>query len=139
MKNFGGYGSDSGGQDESINTVDTMYAVFPALLYLNPELAGGLLRPLLEFMDSSSFTLPYSAKHAGSAYPNATADGINTDHNYGVEESANMIIMILAYSQRSGNGTFISNHYTLLRGWAEYLESNTLTPMNQYVLLSFFH
>ena len=131
MKNYGTYGSDSGGPTQSINTVDTMFAAFPALLYLNPELGGGLLRPLLEYMDSSAFSLNYAAKNIGSAYPNATADGINTGHDYGVEESANMIIMTLAYSQRSGNGTFISKHYTLLREWAQYLMNNTLTPSNQ--------
>ena len=108
-----------------------MYAALPALLYLNPELVGGLLRPLLEYMDSPAFTLPYAAKNIGSRYPNATADGIDTPHDYGVEETANMIIMTLAYSQRSGNGTFISRHYTLLSKWAEYLVDNTLTPSNQ--------
>lgn len=137
MKNYGSYGSDADGQTESINTVDAVYAAFPALLYLNPELGGSLLRPLLEYMDSSEFTLDYAAKNIGSAYPNATADGSDTEHDYGVEETANMIIMTLAYSQRSGNGTFISNHYTLLRKWADYLTNNTLTPSNQYVSFLF--
>ena len=131
MKNFGTYGSDAGGQTQSINTVDAMFAAFPVFLSTNPELGGYLLRPLLEYMDSSAYTLNYAAKNIGSTYPNATADGINTGHDYGVEESANMLIMTLAYSQRSGNGTLISQHYNLLREWAEYLENNTLTPSNQ--------
>ncbi|KAL5536140.1 hypothetical protein ACEPAF_4245 [Sanghuangporus sanghuang] len=131
MKNMGGIGSDGSGTTLSVNTVDTMYAVFPALLYLNSELAGYLLSPLLEYQDSSAYTLSYAARNIGSAYPNATANGINFAHDYGVEESANMLIMTLAYSQRSGNGTFLSTHYTLLRSWAEYLESNSLTPTNQ--------
>ncbi|KAL5519642.1 hypothetical protein ACEPAH_1325 [Sanghuangporus vaninii] len=131
MKNMGGIGSDGSGSTLSINTVDTMYAAFPALLYLNSELAGYLLSPLLEYQDSSAYTLSYAARNIGSAYPNATADGINFAHDYGVEESANMLIMTLAYSQRSGNGTFLSRHYTLLRSWAEYLESNALNPTNQ--------
>ena len=97
LKNFGAAGSDTGGQTQSINTVDTIFASTPALLYLNPELLGALLRPLLEYMDSSAFTLNYAAKNIGTAFPNATADGINTGHDYGVEESANMIIMTLAY------------------------------------------
>ena len=137
MKNHGSYGSDAGSQAQSINTVDTIYAVFPALLYLNPELGGALLTPLLDYMDSSEFVLSYAAKNIGSAYPNATADGININHDYGVEETANMIIMTLAYSQRSGNGTFLSKHYSLLRDWAEYLVNNTLTPVNQYAFSSF--
>lgn len=51
----------------------------------------------------------------GSAYPNATADGINDEHEYGIEETSNMLIMTLAYSQRSGNGTFLSTHVSVLR------------------------
>ncbi|KAL5533554.1 hypothetical protein ACEPAG_14 [Sanghuangporus baumii] len=131
MKNMGGIGSDGSGSTLSVNTVDTLYAAFPALLYLNPELAGYLLSPLLEYQDSSAYTLNYAARNIGSTYPNATADGINFSHDYGVEETANMLIMTLAYSQRSGNGTFLSRHYALLRSWAEYLESNALTPTNQ--------
>lgn len=72
MKNYGTYGSDSGGQTQSVNTVDAIFAAFPVFLYLNPELGGGLLRPLLEYMDSSAFTLNYAAKNIGSANPNAT-------------------------------------------------------------------
>lgn len=42
-----------------------------------------------------------------------------------------MLIMTLAYSQRSGNSTFISKHYSMLREWAQYLSNNTLTPLDQ--------
>ncbi|KAL5508771.1 hypothetical protein ACEPAG_4750 [Sanghuangporus baumii] len=116
-KNMGGIGTDVLVSTLSVNTVDTLYSAFPAFLYLNPELGGYMLSPLLE--------------NIGTTYPNATADGINNSHDYGVEETANMLIMTLAYSQRSGNGTLLKRHYPLLRNWAEYLENNTLTPSNQ--------
>ncbi|EJC98593.1 DUF1793-domain-containing protein [Fomitiporia mediterranea MF3/22] len=131
MKNMGNVGSDANGNTMSVNTVDVLYAAFPALLYFNPELGGQLLSPLLEYQDSSTYTLSYAARNIGSSYPNATADGITDTHDYRIEETANMLIMTLAYSQRSGNGTFISRHYTLLRSWADYLVNNTLTPINQ--------
>ena len=86
----------------SVNAVDAMYAAFPVYLYLNPEIGGYLLAPLLEYQDSSQYTLPYAAQDIGlfkffswylylliccigSAYPNATGDGLNTPHNYGIE------------------------------------------------------
>lgn len=47
-------------------------------------------------------------------------------------ETANMLIMILAYTQVSGNKTFVHSHYGLLRNWALYLGDNSLTPSNQY-------
>ncbi|KAI5117537.1 hypothetical protein M0805_004769 [Coniferiporia weirii] len=135
MKNIGSAGSDNNGNtvQQSVNTVDVLYAAFPALLYLNPELGGYLLAPLLEYQDSDVYTQTYAAMNIGTAYPNATADGINNAHDYQVEvsETANMLIMTLAYSQASGNGTFLAKHYTLLRKWADFLVTNTLNPINQ--------
>ncbi|KAI5115722.1 hypothetical protein M0805_009015, partial [Coniferiporia weirii] len=99
----------------------------------NPELGGYLLAPLLEYQDSNAYTQTYAAMNIGTAYPNATADGIDNAHDYQVEasETANMLIMTLAYSQASGNGTFLANHYTLLRKWADFLVTNALNPINQ--------
>ncbi|EJD03589.1 DUF1793-domain-containing protein [Fomitiporia mediterranea MF3/22] len=131
MKNMGGFGSDATGPVSSVNAVDTLYAAFPAFMYLNPDLGGYLLTPLMEYQDSSVYTLSYAARNIGSTYPNATADNINSPHTYGIEESAGMLIMTLAYTQWSGNNTLISKHYGLLRGWAEYLGNNTLTPTAQ--------
>lgn len=151
---------------QSVNTVDTLFAALPAFLYLNPELAGYLLEPLLKYQDSPAYTQNFAAKNigkhyitfvnniifsfepTGSTYPNATADSINEDHPYGVEgraslknllcakvdltpETSNMLIMILAYSQLSGNNTLINNHYGLLQKWGQYLSNNSLTPLGQ--------
>ncbi|EJC98554.1 DUF1793-domain-containing protein [Fomitiporia mediterranea MF3/22] len=130
MKNLGSVGSDNGTL-ASVNNVDALYAAFPAFLYLNPEIGRCLLEPLLEFQDSPAYKLPYAARNIGSTYPFATAGDINTPHIYGVDESANMIIMILAYSLASGNGTLIQRHYNLMRNWAIYLSGNAITPFNQ--------
>lgn len=86
----------------SVNTVDTLYAAFPMFLYLNPELGGYLISPLLEYQDSSVYNQSYAALHigvldvasvcsiidrffVGSSYPNATSDDINDAHDYGIE------------------------------------------------------
>lgn len=77
----------------SVNTVDTLYAALPAFLYLNPEIAGYLLSPLLEYQDSSAHTLSYAARNIGSFYPNATAEGTAVAHDYRIEgESALQIV-----------------------------------------------
>ena len=62
-----------------------LYAALPAFLYLNPEIAGHLLSPLLEYQDSSAYTLDYAARNIGFSYPNATADGITGAHDYRIE------------------------------------------------------
>ncbi|EJC98579.1 DUF1793-domain-containing protein [Fomitiporia mediterranea MF3/22] len=130
MKNLGGVGSDNEAMT-SVNNVDALYAAFPVFLYLNPEIGRCLLEPLFEFQDSPAYKLPYAARNIGTAYPSATANGINDQHIYGVDETASMIIMTLAYSMASGNGTLIERHYNLMRSWAFYLGNNTVTPSNQ--------
>lgn len=110
-KNMGGMGSD-GGTQTSVNTVDVIYNAFPMLLTLNPELGGYLLAPLMRYMDSTAYTLSYAAMNLGTlmtlrafscplliliigpSYPQATAEGINNAHDYGVE----------------GNDTFYGNY-----------------------------
>lgn len=82
---MGKIGTDASGSTMSVNSIDVMYAAFPVFLYVNPELAGYLLAPVLEYMGSSQFTLPYPGKNIGSTYPNATADYVNIDHDYGIE------------------------------------------------------
>ncbi|KAL5494541.1 hypothetical protein ACEPAI_2 [Sanghuangporus weigelae] len=95
-KNMGGIGTDVLGYTLSVNIIDTLYSAFPAFLYLNPELGGYMLSPLLEYQNSPAYTLSNSERNIGTTYPNATADGINNSHDYGVEETANMLIMTLA-------------------------------------------
>lgn len=53
----------------SVNTVDTLYAAFPMFMYLNPELGGYALSPLLEYQDSAAYTLSYAAKNIGTITP----------------------------------------------------------------------
>lgn len=44
----------------------------------------------------------------GGAYPKAL--GNTTAHNMQIEQSANMIIMVLAHAQATGDSTLISLH-----------------------------
>lgn len=89
-------------------------------------------------MNSSSYSLPYSVQDLGKVhvfsrdfclyliqtflflvydvtslnllgvYPNAT--GNNASHSTQIEQSANMIIMSLAYAQSSGRGLLLSDY-----------------------------
>ena len=49
----------------SVNPVDVIYAAMPIYLYLNPAILGYLLRPLLEFQDSSRYPNNYAALDLG--------------------------------------------------------------------------
>ncbi|KAI9513397.1 hypothetical protein F5148DRAFT_990760 [Russula earlei] len=117
MKNIGG------AEPNRVNAVETLYAAFPALMYIDPTLGAPLLEPLLRFQASPNYTIPYAASDLGSNYPNVT--GSNSTHNQGVEQTANMLIMTYAQARASGDGSLISRYYRLLTSWADYLSNST--------------
>ena len=85
-----------------VNAVETLYASFPALMYIDPSLGKPLLEPLLRFQASTNHGIPYAARdlgnshrdlntqmfsphNIGSSYPNITT--IKSEHSQGVERS----------------------------------------------------
>ncbi|KAI9442051.1 hypothetical protein BJY52DRAFT_1318827 [Lactarius psammicola] len=124
MKNTGTLASTN-----RVNPVEVLYAAFPMFMYFDPGLGGPLLEPLLRYQNSKDYTQPFAALDAGSSYPNTTFTSIT--HQQGVEQTANMLIMMYAYTRMSGNGTSIQTYYPLLRNWTDYLVDTTLYTSNQ--------
>ncbi|KLO15801.1 hypothetical protein SCHPADRAFT_243997 [Schizopora paradoxa] len=125
------------GTSGGTNAVDVLYAGFPAILYLNPDLGQYLLRPILEAQvsdDGSVVGQPYAPQNIGTQFPNVT--GNFSPHNLGIEESGNMLVMVLAYSQRTGDLSLIQNFYPLLQSWANYLINQTFDAGFQTTSLS---
>ncbi|KAJ7924038.1 DUF1793-domain-containing protein [Mycena leptocephala] len=118
------------GNSKRVNPIETIFAALPAFMYLNASITGVLLEPLLEYQSSSAYTNPYAAPDLGLAYP--AAPGVsNNDAIYGVENSGDMLILVLAHAQSSGDGSLIGRYYSLLKGWADYLGTNALVPGEQ--------
>ncbi|KAF8497622.1 hypothetical protein F5888DRAFT_1803621 [Russula emetica] len=107
MKNIGGV------QKNRVNAVETLYAAFPALMYLDPSLGAPLLEPLFRLQASHNYTLNMPLLISG------------------VEQTGNMLIMTYAYARASGDGSLISRYYPLLTTWANYLNASTLFISNQ--------
>ncbi|KAH9996278.1 hypothetical protein BJV77DRAFT_942524 [Russula vinacea] len=118
MKNIGGV------RASRVNAVEVLFAAFPAFMYIDPSLGAPLLEPLFRLQASPNYTIPFAAADLGSNYPNIS--GSNSNHNQGVEQSANMLIMTYAYARASGDGSLISRYYSLLTSWANYLTSSAL-------------
>lgn len=72
-------------------------------------------------------TLPLCRSH----YPNATGHNDGNDEKQPLEECGNMIIMTLAYAQRTGDNAFLSRYYNLLLEWTGYLINEALIPADQ--------
>ncbi|KAH9926279.1 uncharacterized protein BXZ73DRAFT_49533 [Epithele typhae] len=116
------------GTSGRVNPVEGIYAAFPAFLYLNASLAGALLAPLLE-SQSKMDGAPYAVQDLGAQYP--VAPGGRGAAVQGVEQSGNMLIMMLAHARISGSGSLLAQHYNLTKQWADYLIGTTLFPNHQ--------
>ncbi|KAH8981399.1 hypothetical protein EDB86DRAFT_3131654 [Lactarius hatsudake] len=118
-----------GSKTNRVNAVETLYSAFPAFVYIDPTLGRHLLEPLFQLQASSNYTIPYAAADLGSGYPNVTIS--NSNHNQGVEQSGNMLIMTYAHARATGDGSLISRYYSLMTSWADYLSNFTLVIHDQ--------
>jgi len=119
MKNIGG------DFPNRINAVETLYAAFPALMYIDPSLGAPLLEPLFQLQVGSG--VEFAASDLGGSYPNVSVPDPRLTRNVGVEQSGNMLIMTYAHALASGNGNLISRYYQLLASWADFLVNSTLS------------
>ncbi|KAF9007841.1 hypothetical protein BDQ17DRAFT_1323784 [Cyathus striatus] len=123
------------GMSARVNPVETMYAALPAIPYVNATLAGPLLELLLEYQSSSEYTNAYAAPDLSTTYPDVKGNSSNMQ-TLAIESCGNMLIMTLAHAMKSGDGSLILRYgatdlvqylqYDLLKGWADYLDKNTL-------------
>jgi hypothetical protein len=51
-----------------VNAVETLYAAFPALMYIDPSLGKLLLEPLFRFQASPDYGVAYAAKDLGISH-----------------------------------------------------------------------
>lgn len=117
----------------NFQTVDVVFPLHPIVLYLNPGWLKLLLDPLFINMEAPGlWPQDYAIHDLGDHYPNATghADGIAALQP--LEESGNMLIMTLAYAQKTGDNDYLHQHWNVLNKWAQWLISNnTVIPFNQ--------
>lgn len=118
--------------DGNVNTVDVIFPASPMLFYLNPSWVRLLLEPVYLVQQNGLWPEKFAIHDIGEHYPNATGhksdDGVE---NLPIEECGDMLILTLAYVQRSGDTGYIYSRYTLLKQWADYLVQNTLIPAMQ--------
>ncbi|KAF2490135.1 glutaminase GtaA [Lophium mytilinum] len=117
--------------DGNTQTVDVMFPAFPGFLYMNPDLVKMLLDPLFENQESGHYPNQYSMHDLGSNFPNATGHEDGKDEAMPLEECGNMLIMVLAYWQQTGNTQYLREHYKILNQWTQYLIDEALIPKEQ--------
>jgi hypothetical protein len=117
--------------DGNVQTVDVIFPFHPILLYTNPKLLKLLLDPLFENQESGQYPNMYSMHDLGSSYPNGTGHPAGNDEAQPLEECGNMLIMTLAYAQRTKDHAYLSQHYKILDQWTQYLIEEALIPADQ--------
>ncbi|KAI1372110.1 DUF1793-domain-containing protein [Hypoxylon crocopeplum] len=115
----------------NINTVDVLYPATPFFLYANPALLKYILQPLYELQEGGFYPNTYSTHDIGAHFPLATGHVEGTDEYMPVENSGNSILMSYAYYKFTGDFGWLSNHYALLRQFAQYLIDFSLVPSAQ--------
>lgn len=112
-------------------TVDVIFPFHPIALYMNAKLLKYILDPLFINQEAGHWPFAFSIHDLGYHFPNATGHDDGKDEMQPLGECGNMIIMALAYAQRTGDDAYLAQQYDILRQWKEYLVNDSLVPMNQ--------
>ncbi|KAI5860315.1 glutaminase A [Durotheca rogersii] len=116
--------------NSDIQTVDVIFPAIPLILYTNPTLIKYMLKPL--FLNQENGHYPNrNAIHDLGTFPLARGYPDGSDEPMPLEECGNMIIMVLAYAQRTGDNDYLREHYEILRQWAGFLVDEALIPAEQ--------
>ncbi|KAK1219797.1 hypothetical protein PQX77_017461 [Marasmius sp. AFHP31] len=116
------------GSSTRVNPVETLYAAFPAFLYINSTWCQYLLEPLLQYQSSSRYNKSYAAPDLGFSYPVAEGEP-DTDDLRSIDDTSAMLIMTWAHARFSGQQGLLNTYYSTLQKWAEHLiSSNALNP-----------
>ncbi|KAF4120020.1 protein of unknown function (DUF1793) [Geosmithia morbida] len=113
-----------------IQTVDVIFPTWPFMLYFNPNLIRWSLSSLVENQEAGNYPND-SAMHDLGRYPNALGYPDGNDWPMPLEESANMVIMMLSYAQKMGDTAYLRQHQRILEKWGQHLVDNSRVPVNQ--------
>ncbi|KAK4555056.1 hypothetical protein LTR86_007822 [Recurvomyces mirabilis] len=117
--------------DGNIQTVDVIFPFHPMAIYLNPSMLKYMLDPLFINQEAGFWPYAFSIHDLGTSFPNATGHNDGNAEQQPLEECGNMIIMTLAYAQRTNDNAYLSQHYGILKQWVEYLVEEALIPDSQ--------
>ena len=117
--------------DGNANTVDIIFPMLPFFYSLAPKWIRLLIQPIVQYLATGAWPLPYVIHDIGTNYPNATGHNDGQAESMPIEETGNLLILFLAYQQATGDDSFTSEYAGLLSGYADYLEQNGRYPVNQ--------
>ena len=123
-----------------IGTVDVAYPSAPLFLIYNPALLQAMIRPYYSYCTSPAWPFPFAAHDLGT-YPKANGQTYRNYHldpgqpiietQMPVEECGNLLILVAAHLDASGDAGDAQAHWNLLSRWADYLSEYGEDPGEQ--------
>ncbi len=117
--------------DGNVSTVDVLYPAAPVWMYLDPGYLKLLLTPLLAYAEKGGWPGVFAEHDLGAAYPNATGHNDGKEEDMPVEESGDMLILVAALlrcAMAEDAKAFVTEHYRILKQWADFLTRNLPDP-----------
>ncbi|MDR1809863.1 MAG: DUF5127 domain-containing protein [Prevotella sp.] len=110
-------------------TVDVTYPSAPLFLLYNVELLKGMLNPVFDYVENRTWDYPFAPHDIGD-YP--LANGETSDYfRLPVEESGNVLILLVAIAAIEGNAGYAEGHWDVLTKWADFLIHEGFDPNSQ--------
>ncbi|THH26635.1 hypothetical protein EUX98_g7549 [Antrodiella citrinella] len=115
---------------ERANTVDMLYTMWPPSQVNILTHSVFMISVSIILRQGVTTTVGLSVRSQGSpaVYKNV-AQG--KDFAMPIEECGNMLVMVLSYTQHTGDHSLITTYFNLLGQWADYLVANALSPPDQ--------
>lgn len=117
----------------AMNGIDTIYSMWPLIIYVNPALGKYLLEPTLRYHAAGLSSQPFVTSDIGTEYPKGIghADDDSPVFEMPIDATAGMLILALSHAQRTNDQSLLKTYFTQLDQWAKYLVDNTLIPSAQ--------
>ena len=123
-----------------IATIDVTYPSAPLFLRYNPALLRAMILPYFTYCASPAWPFPFAAHDLGT-YPKANGQTYRNfdkdpdqpiiETQMPVEECGNMLILVAALADATGDLSDVIAHWKLLSIWADYLVANGESPGEQ--------
>lgn len=115
----------------NLNTVDVIMPAFPIYYVLDPDYIRLLLEPMMRYLATGRWHLPFTIHDMGAHYPNATGHDDQKAEPMPIEECGNLMVLALAYVRATGDTKWAAQYHNVIRPYADYLAGHSINIAEQ--------